>query len=39
MKNLVIKGTPDKVLDILVGLCVCVGEKTTVKELLEVANV
>lgn len=39
MKNLVIKGTPDKVLDILIGLCVCLGEKTTVKELLEVSNV
>lgn len=39
MKNLILKGAPDKVLEILIGLCVCFGEKTTVKELLEVANV
>lgn len=39
MKNLILKGTPDKVLEILIGLSVCFGEKTTVKELLEVANV
>lgn len=39
MKNLILKGTPDKVLEILIRLCVCFDGKTTVKDLLEVANV
>ena len=38
MKNLILKGAPDKVLEILIGLCVCFDEKITIKELLEVSK-
>lgn len=39
MKNLILKGTPSEVLFKLKTIAIYMGEKTTVKELLEVANV
>ncbi len=39
MKNLILKGTPNEVVFKLKTIAIYMGEKTTVKELLEVANV
>ena len=39
MKNLILKGTPSEVLFKLKTIAIYMGKETTVKELLEVANV